>query len=115
MEMKRMVAAGIAVAALAMSTPAFAGELDASTGGAYAWTSGNVRHYANIKDTDKDGHPVKAQYSYPYFSETVHTLWEKRGYGYSTKSARHESEIWRIKACEYINNWPDDCSGWDSD
>ncbi|MEJ1202737.1 MULTISPECIES: hypothetical protein [unclassified Streptomyces] len=115
MEKKKMAAAVIAVAAITMSTPAFAGELDAGTDGAYAWTSGSVRHYANIKDTDTDGHPVKAQYSYPYFSDNVTTLWEKRGYGYSKRSAYHSNEIWRIKACEHINNWPDDCSGWDSD
>ncbi|MFA3872640.1 hypothetical protein ABS735_02900 [Streptomyces sp. MMCC 100] len=115
MEMKKTAAAVIAVAALTMSTPAFAGEINASTNGAYAWTSGNVRHYANIKDTAADGHPVKAQYSHPYFSESVSTLWEKAGYGNSNRSAYHSDEIWRIKACEYINMWPDECSGWDTD
>ncbi len=118
MQVKRIAAAAIAVAALTMSTPAFAGEIDAATDGAYAWTSGKpgyIRRYANIEDTDKDGHSVKAQYSYPYFSSTVRTLWEKDGYGHKNKSAWHGSEIWRIKACEDINHWPDDCSGWDSD
>lgn len=112
--MKRLAAAGFALAALTAATPAFAGELDASTDGAHAYTSGG-RHYANVRDMKKDGHPVKVQYSYPYFSETVYNLWEKRGDGNKNKSAYKDSEIWRVKACEYINNWPDDCSGWDSD
>ncbi|KAB1979460.1 hypothetical protein [Streptomyces triticiradicis] len=118
MRIKRVAAVVAAVSALTAATPAFAGEIYASTDGASAWTSpkngADVKRYANIEDTKADGHPVKAQYSYPFFSESVTTLWEKRGVGNSTRSAYHENQIWRIKACEYINNWPDECSGWSS-
>lgn len=101
----------LAVLAVAGSAPAFA--FSASTDGSYAWTSGG-NHYANIKDTAKDGHPVKAQYYRLNSSGTLRTLWEKRGYGYSSTSD-YGSIVLEIKACEYINNWPDDCSAWDND
>ena len=114
MRIKKAAAGLIAAAAITASTPAFAGEITEMTDGASASTSGG-RHYANIADIKADGHPVKAQYSYPYFSDDVYNLWEKRGKGYANKSAYKSSEIWRIKACEYINNWPDDCSAWDCD
>ncbi|MEU3484412.1 hypothetical protein [Streptomyces massasporeus] len=114
MKIKKVAAGLIAAAALTASTPAFAGEIDAATDGAHAFTSGQ-QHYANISDIKADGHPVKAQYSYPFFAEDVYNLWEKRGKGYSNKSAYKTNQIWRIKACEYINRWPDDCSAWDND
>jgi hypothetical protein len=107
----RVSASVVAVAALSASAPAFA--LNASTDGAYAYTSSGDR-VANIKDTAKDGHPVKVEYFRLLSSSTQRTIWEKRGYGH-TNSSGSGSQIMKIKACEYINNWPDDCSGWDSD
>ncbi|WP_328413932.1 hypothetical protein OG542_26500 [Streptomyces violaceus] len=114
MKIKKAAASLIVVAALTASTPAFAGEIDSATDGADAYTTGQ-KHYANIADIKADGHPVKAQYSYPYFADDVYNLWEKRGKGHANKSAYKRDQIWRIKACEYINQWPDDCSAWDSD
>ncbi|MDL2075824.1 hypothetical protein QNN03_05175 [Streptomyces sp. GXMU-J15] len=110
-KVKRTAVIVLAVAAFAASAPAFA--FDASTDGAYAWTSSDD-HYANIKDTAKDGHPVKAQYYRWNDPDLLRTLWEKRGYGYSNASG-YGSWVLKIKACEYINNWPDECSAWDDD
>ncbi|MEU3484413.1 hypothetical protein [Streptomyces massasporeus] len=109
--LKQGAAIALAVAALTVSAPAFA--INASTDGAYAYTSGSD-HYASVKDTAKDGHPVKAQYSRNFPQDEVSTLWEKRGYGHTAKSG-YGGKIWQIRACEYIDNWPDDCSAWDND
>ncbi|MCX4908871.1 hypothetical protein [Streptomyces sp. NBC_00878] len=108
---RRVVTLVLAAAAITASAPAFA--INASTDGAYAYTSGSD-HYANIKDTKKDGHPVKAQYSRNFPDLQVYTLWEKAGYG-NTATSGYGGMIYQIRACEYINNWPDDCSGWDVD
>ncbi|MEJ1202738.1 MULTISPECIES: hypothetical protein [unclassified Streptomyces] len=110
-KVKRTAAIALTVAAFAASAPAFA--FNASTDGAYAWTTSD-NHYANIRDTAKDGHPVKAEYYRLNSSGTLRTLWEKRGYGHSNTSG-YGSLVFKIKACEYINNWPDDCSAWDND
>ncbi|MFJ3697237.1 hypothetical protein ACIPW9_24305 [Streptomyces sp. NPDC090052] len=111
--MKRFAAAAIAIAAFTGASPAFAGELSAGTDGAYGWTTA-TRTKAHVKDEAKDGHPVKIEYGHPVLSKNTNTLWEKRGYGNSSSTGT-VSEIWRVQACEYINDWPDDCSGWDSD
>lgn len=110
-KIRRTAVVALALAAVTASAPAFA--FNASTDGAYAWTTSDD-HYANIKDTAKDGHPVKAQYYRLYDLDVLRTLWEKSGYGHSNTSG-YGSLITRIKACEYINNWPDECSAWDDD
>ncbi|MFJ3697236.1 hypothetical protein ACIPW9_24300 [Streptomyces sp. NPDC090052] len=108
----KIALSGIFLVALTAATPAFA--INASTDGANAYTSGSNNAYANVKDTAKDGHPVKAQYYRLNSSGTMRTLWEKRGYGYTGKSGSG-SWILKIRACEYINAWPDECSSWDDD
>lgn len=111
-------AAGVIVGGLFLlgASPAFA--IDAATDGAYAWTDECNRTgctlghtYVWVKDRKADGHPVKAEYE-RRLSGNVGTLWEKRGNGYSNVSANISEGVAAIKACEYINNWPDDCSGW---
>ncbi|MEU6768116.1 hypothetical protein ABZ916_37145 [Streptomyces sp. NPDC046853] len=107
-KIKRIGACVVAVAALSASAPAFAYSI--ATDGAYAYTSKSTT-VANIKDTKKDGHPVKIQYYRLYSSGDLRTIWEKRGYG-NTNSSKPGSYILKIKACEYINSWPDDCTSW---
>ncbi len=112
MQPKKIVGLVCAVAAFAAAAPAFA--LDASTDGARAWTTDN-EHRAHVRDTASDGHAVKAQYSWPLLIDDVKTLWETDGEGHQSKSAELPGQIWRIKACEDISFWPDECSGWDND
>lgn len=96
------------VAALTASAPAFAYSI--STDGAYGYTSRNEA-VANIKDIKEDGHPVKIQYYRLNSSGVLRTIWEKRGNGH-TSSSGSGSYILEIKACEYIDSWPDDCTAW---
>ncbi|MFF6953042.1 hypothetical protein ACFZAD_30930 [Streptomyces iakyrus] len=98
------------------ASPAYA--ISASTDGAAAWTDNCNRTkcgvdyvFVWVKDRKADGHPVKAEYEKKLTGD-VDVLWEKRGNGNENVSKDIELGVAAIKACEYINNWPDDCSGW---
>ncbi|MFF4349980.1 hypothetical protein [Streptomyces sp. NPDC001530] len=110
---------GVALAGIFLLGASPAYSLSANTNGAAAWTSEcnktqckNDDGYVWVKDIKADGHPVKAQYERA-LSGNVDTLWEKRGNGNSSVSSFVSEGIVALKTCEYINNWPDDCSGWD--
>ncbi|MEV3971289.1 hypothetical protein AB0K68_24570 [Streptomyces sp. NPDC050698] len=108
--LKRIAAVSLGLMTFAVSSPAFSGEISAYSSGGAAWSS-NELHTANATDQKSDGHPVKAEYYRSNDWDTLKTLWEKRGAG-NTTSSKGSYVISKMKSCTYINNWPDDCSGW---
>ncbi|PCG84119.1 hypothetical protein CIB93_20730 [Streptomyces sp. WZ.A104] len=106
--MKKVALSGVAVMALTAAAPAFA--ISASVDEVTAKTIDSRKRIAVVKTHDNDA-KVKGQYKRSGEGGSVRTKWNKNGYASTVKSGAG-ARIYSVKACEYKNNWPDDCSGW---
>ncbi|GGK68146.1 hypothetical protein [Streptomyces flaveus] len=70
------------------------------------------KRIAVVKTHNNDAQ-VKGQYKRTGEGGSVRTKWNKNDYASTTKSGSG-ARIYSVKACEYKNNWPDDCSSWES-
>ncbi|MCC9710455.1 hypothetical protein E4N62_37575 [Streptomyces sp. MNU76] len=68
------------------------------------------KRIAVTKTHDNDAQ-VKGQYKRNGEGGSVRTIWNKNEYASTVKSGTG-ARIYAVKACEYKNNWPDDCSNW---
>ncbi len=105
---RKIALSGAAVMALTAAAPAFA--LTASVDEVTVKTISSRKRVAVTKIHDNDA-KVKGQYKRTGEGGSVRTLWNKNGYASTVKSGSG-ARIYSVKACEYKNNWPDDCSGW---
>lgn len=109
MKMIRKIAlAGTAVMALTAAAPAFA--LTASVDEVTVRTIEDRKRIAVTKIHDNKA-KVKGEYKRTGEGGSVRTIWNKNGYASTVKSGSG-ARVYSIQACEYKNNWPDDCSGW---
>lgn len=106
----KVALSGVAVMALTAAAPAFA--LSASVDEVTAKTIEDRKRIAVVKTHNNDAQ-VKGEYKRTGEGGSVRTKWNKNDYASTTKSGSG-ARIYSVKACEYKNNWPDDCSSWES-
>ncbi len=106
--LKRIAAAGVAVAALSSASPAFAHYVYSPNG--YARSYGQTTAY--IEQLTSGGSGIsKVQYYRDASPATLRTIWNKSGAG-TTVTSGSGSQILKHRTCEWVKDNDDKCSGY---
>ncbi|WP_148044947.1 hypothetical protein [Nocardioides marmorisolisilvae] len=75
--------------------------------------AGNDERF-HVCDTSSDGHAVYAEYAFDGGSLTKHNWGGGNGTCKNFDHQWSENKVVKFRSCEEINNWPNDCSGYES-
>lgn len=112
MKLIRFAAAALLTAAIAVPTSAAVAATHSKTTGVDAWAPADYdTGKIAVRDTAKDGDPVKAEYYRKASLDTKRTLWNHSGSPTKVTSG-DGSKVIKHRGCVSLNLKPDRCASW---